>query len=456
MKHVLILLTALALTLASCKDYLAVTPDKSLTVPTTIADLQALLENSYMFSYSPSGTVLGADNYYLEYETWQSWDLIRRNSYIWVPDVYEGASGSRQDWGHLYEIVYTSNIVLEGLKDITVAPIDQKSYNFTKGMALFYRAFAFYGLAQEYALPYSEESADTDLGIPIRLTPDLEQKIHRTSVKSTYQQIIKDLKNALKLLPDGVQINHLNYPSKPATYAALARVFLSMSDYKRAGLYADSSLQLHDALLDYNTIDGTARFPFPKDNPELMLQSYINTGTSVIAAYITTKLADTSLYRSYQEDDLRRTLYFTKNENNKPYYSGSYTGNIFLYSGFATDEMYLIRAECEARAGRVDLALQDLNSLLRTRWETGEYSPYTEHNQESLLEIILSERRKELVFRGLRWSALRRLNQESGHARTLKRTLKEKTYTLPPNDPRYVYPIPEDEIKISRLTQNQR
>ncbi len=456
MKHVLILLTALALTLASCKDYLAVTPDKSLTVPTTIADLQALLENSYMFSSGPSGTILGADNYYLEYTTWQSWNLVPRNSYIWAQDVYEGTASSLLDWGALYEIIYTCNVVLDGLKSIPVAPINRLSYNSTKGMALFYRAFAFFGLAQEYALPYSEATAATDTGIPLRLTPDLEKKIHRVSVKSTYQQIISDLRNCIRLLPNTVQINHMNRPSKPAAYALLARIFLSMRDYKNAGLYADSSLQLHDNLLDYNTVNLADRFPFPKDNPELLLQCYINTHTSVIKTYKTTKLADTVLYRSYKNHDLRKALFFAKNDYNRPYYHASYTGNTALFNGLATDEMYLIRAECEVRSGKVDLALKDLNTLLKTRWKSGMFAFYTEHDVDKLLNIILLERRKELVFRGLRWSDLRRLNQEPEHSRILKRSLDGTIYTLPPRDPRYVYPIPEDEIKLSGIAQNRR
>ena len=39
---------------------------------------------------------------------------------------------------------------------------------------------------------------------------------------------------------------------------------------------------------------------------------------------------------------------------------------------------------------------------------------------------------------------------------TLKRDLDGTIYTLPPNDPRYVMPIPQDEINLSHIEQNAR
>tara|TARA_R110002033_G_scaffold36621_1_gene75228 strand:+ start:3737 stop:3916 length:180 start_codon:yes stop_codon:yes gene_type:complete len=59
------------------------------------------------------------------------------------------------------------------------------------------------------------------------------------------------------------------------------------------------------------------------------------------------------------------------------------------------------------------------------------------------------------VWRGLRWQDIRRLNKE-GAGITLTRTLKGENYTLPPNDPRYIFPIPDDEIALSGIKQNVR
>ncbi len=56
---------------------------------------------------------------------------------------------------------------------------------------------------------------------------------------------------------------------------------------------------------------------------------------------------------------------------------------------------------------------------------------------------VLQERRKELIFRGTRWSDLRRLNLE-GAGIGLNRIINGVTYTLPPNDARWVMLIPRE------------
>jgi hypothetical protein len=122
--------------------------------------------------------------------------------------------------------------------------------------------------------------------------------------------------------------------------------------------------------------------------------------------------------------------------------------------------MYLIRAECLARDGNITGAMADVNTLLRSRWKkNGTVSTYvdkTVSNSSAALALILRERRKELPFRGLRWTDIRRLNLEPGFQTTLSRTLNGVTYTLPPGDPRFAFSIPTVEIQLGGIQQNQR
>jgi len=67
----------------------------------------------------------------------------------------------------------------------------------------------------------------------------------------------------------------------------------------------------------------------------------------------------------------------------------------------------------------------------------------------------LTERRRELIMRGLRWSDIRRLNLE-GAGITQTRTANGKVHTLLPNDPRYALALPEDVIERSGMVQNRR
>ncbi len=119
------------------------------------------------------------------------------------------------------------------------------------------------------------------------------------------------------------------------------------------------------------------------------------------------------------------------------------------------DELYLIAAESYARTNDIANAMNMLNSLLITRWKTGTFVPFSASTKEGALQIIKEERRKELLFRGIRWADLKRYNRD-GDAITLTRTIGGQTYTLPPNDPRYAIAIPEDIIALTGMPQNPR
>ena len=100
--------------------------------------------------------------------------------------------------------------------------------------------------------------------------------------------------------------------------------------------------------------------------------------------------------------------------------------------------------------------MNDLNALLKKRYLTGTYIDRTASSANDALVQILTERKKELAFRGLRWMDLRRLNREPQFATTLTRVINGQTYTLQPNSIRYALPIPDDEIALSGLQQNPR
>jgi hypothetical protein len=121
----------------------------------------------------------------------------------------------------------------------------------------------------------------------------------------------------------------------------------------------------------------------------------------------------------------------------------------------ATDEIYIIRAECYARAGNTTAAMADLNYLLQNRW-SGSFVPFTAATPDIALSIILKERRKELLFRALRWTDLRRLNKDPRFAVTLTRIVNNQTYTLPPNDLRYTFLIPDVILSRANMPQNPR
>ena len=443
--------------LGGCKKaFLDKRPNTAQVVPSTLSDYQQLLDNTAVTTSTPLLGEVSADNFYLPYNTWQALDSRERNAYMWGSDIYEG-QGLVDDWDVPYQQVFYANIVLEGLSNIPVTMANQQQWDNEEGSALFLRAYAFYQVAQLFAPPYDSTTAAMDLGIPLRLHSDVTTPSVRASVAATYDLITSDLRLARTLLPVMLPGQTLNRPSQPAALAFLARIYLGLRAYDLAGRYADSALQHYNSLMDYNTLDTLSRFPFSLLNSETLYQSRIVNYTQCLAAiaYPNT-IIDSTLYSSYSSQDLRRSLFYQLNANGQPNLKGSYAHVVWPFTGLATDELYLIRAECAARAGHTAAALADLNTLLQHRYVTGTFIPITAGSSAQALDTILVERRKELAFRGIRWSDLRRLNLE-GRNITLTRVLNGTIYRLPPNSPLYTLPIPPDVLSHNpNMNQNNR
>ncbi|NCU05384.1 MAG: RagB/SusD family nutrient uptake outer membrane protein [Chitinophagaceae bacterium] len=90
-----------------------------------------------------------------------------------------------------------------------------------------------------------------------------------------------------------------------------------------------------------------------------------------------------------------------------------------------------------------------------TRWKQGTYQPYTFVSKQEALQIILTERRKQLLMRCLRWMDIKRLNKE-GHNISLRRIINSQEYVLEPNSPKFALPIPDDIITMTGMQQNPR
>lgn len=431
-----------------CKKYLDLKPDKKLAVPSTIADLQSILDNSsFMNIYSWGIGESSADNYYLSVEDWESMsDEMDRNTYVWSDEV---VGKFTNDWSTIYKSVYFSNIVLDNIDKVALAGHDiSEKYN-VKGSALFFRSFYFYRIATTFSLSFDEKSSDIDLGIPLRLNSDFNIKSVRSSVRQTYLQIVNDLRKAAQILPS--YPSHVLRPSKGAAYGLLARVYLSMRKYKMAGLYADSCLQLNRHLINFNDLDSNLNFPISMFNIETIF--YSSGGQANL--FNTRARIDSNLYRSYGINDLRKIIYFNENKDGSHGFFGSYTANMGLFLGIATDEQYLIKAECLARSNKIDDAMSTINKLLITRWKNGTFVPLKAHNEKEALKIILIERRKELLMRDLRWADIKRLNLE-GENISLKRVLGTKSFILLPNSPKFALPLPAYIIKMTGMRQNPR
>ncbi len=441
----ILMILACCIFCTACKKFLEEKPDKKLAVPLTLQDLQALLDDNVKINRtSPSYGESSADDYYLTDNDFNG--LIQqgdKNTYLWAGEmIFDRVPNG---WYDTYAVVNICNVVLERIEKIERNENDQLAWDNIKGSALFFRSKAFFEIAGIWAPAY--DSATSAPGIPLRLTSDFNIPSVRSSLQQTYQQIASGLQEAEKLLPLTPQ--HVMRPSKTAAQAMLSRVYLSMRQYTLAKKYAVLALQTKSELLDFNTLNASASFPVTRFNKEVILYSLVSAG-----ATLSTSRAkiDSTLYNSYSPGDLRRTVFF-KSVNGAHSFKGSYDGSANLHNGLTTGELYLTRAECLAREGNTDEAMDELNTLLSYRWKTGSFVPFQAATAAQALEMVLMERRKELVMRGLRWSDLKRRNKE-GAAILIKRFTNGQSYQLAPGDNRYALPIPAYIIELTGMAQN--
>lgn len=433
-------------------DFLNEKPNKALVILKTLDHLQALLDmSSWMNGVDGQGVTpqlgeSGIDNSYLidaDFNTFLRPQM--QNYYIWAEQPYDGVQVL--DWEYPYRAILAANTVLEKLKEIKFGDDEIERAQNIEGQALFHRAHLFYQLAQVFAPPYIKGGENKDLSIPLRNSSDINEPLSRSTVKETYESVINSLNRAIPIL-DEQKVNK-HRASRQAAYALLSRVYLSMRYYEEAKLYADSCLMIQNDLYNYNLIDSTPTYPFRNigDLPHPIVIETIfkclmlSSSSQRYPTTYTYALVDTTLYNSYSPDDLRKSIFFHPKPTGYRFKGSYHQTAAGYFSGLAVDEILLNRAEASVRLGNVEEGLRDINSLLLMRWKSDTYIPYEKLNADEALNLILEERRKQLVYRGLRWTDIRRLNQE-GYNISIKRKLNNQDYILLPDDPRWVWPFP--------------
>lgn len=461
MKNAIRILLCVAIILPSCKkSFLDAKPNSSIVNPMSLNDYQLLLDNFRSLNTTGALSQMSSDEYFIKDKA--SFDALDqqtyKGAYLWAKDLY-GGEINILDWNQPYKGVFYANSVLDGIKQIDQTNANQADYNNIKGEALFFRCYAFYDLAKSFCPVYNQTSASTDLGLPLRTSSGIDVTLQRSNLKQTFDLIIADLQQATVLLREDFSVLNRNRPSKCAAFAMLARVYLYMGNYVEAGKAANSSLAIYNKLIDYNKISKTSATPFSYSSDETIFYSSQEIAYTLTTGYgtaISTIGVDPNLLALYSNGDLRSSIFFAKNTfgnfNVKRGYVG---GGFYAFTGLAVDEVLLVSAECAARLNDPQTAANALNKLLVNRLSASSFTPLVASTPAAALSMVLLERRKELVWRALRWSDIKRLNRDGANI-ILQRILNGVTYTLSPNSPLYTFPIPSDEIALSGIEQNNR
>ncbi len=424
----------------SCdKEWLDEKQDIKLIVPSTLSDMELLLNEDVFQLDARGASEIACDDYEFTSEQFNSlYNGVDRDMITWKSmEIPKYGDKSLDEWDLSYSEIQITNIVLEGLEKIQLNESNKLQFNRIKGTALYHRAKQHLNLVMTFCKYYDKESADIDPGIPLKLSSNINEKVIRASLENTYSKIILDLKQAANLLPS-TQSNQ-TFIAKGGAYGLLARTYLFTDNYIEALNASDSSYKYHNYIENYNNVSGTPSRPFLNIyTKEMHVLGILRKQAENFSVGRISK----ELYDMYDQDDLRKTLFFRINSDNKPTFRGSYRGGQ-LFSATATDEILLIKAECSARLNKPSEARNALNILLQNRFKSGKYNPISTSDNNELLDISIRERRKELLARGVRWQDLKRLNRDARYATTLTRKIGNEVFTLAPNDAKYIFPIPK-------------
>lgn len=337
-------------------------------------------------------------------------------------------------WNIPYNIIYSTNAVLEGIESTSSLPEDLKKQ--LRGEALFVRAFCHFHLVNSFGdVPYIKT---TDYS--------LNASVSRMPSQKVYDNILADLLEAKSLLGTEYIDSERVRPNSLVVSALLARVYLYRQDWANAEL--ESTRLMSNSLF---TLDTDINNVFLKDSPSTIWQFKPRIqGDNTVEASIfilangppTSTALNPDLIMDMEDEDLRKTNWIGEVSDGSQswYFPFKYkqqfnTGTSLEYSKvFRLEEQYLIRAEARAMSGNISGAQQDLN-LVRNR---AGLDNTTASTAEQLLDAILSERRFELFTEfGHRWFDLRRTGMAEEVLAPIKSNWKNTDVLLP---------IPESEL----------
>lgn len=390
-----------------------------------------------------------------------------RDAFRWIYHRDKSGWGTIYCYEFYYILIANANMILDNVDDAT-GPENMKKI--IKGQALTYRAHAYWNLVQQMAKRYTSATASSELAVPLLTTFTTEAQ-PRATVAEVYAQIEKDLDEAIVLL-DGYTRSGKSHLDKSIAQGIRARVALTKGEWNNAKKYAQdaiTSFQGKGRLMNTDEyMDGFS----DANNPEWMWGSIIIDDQTLyfysFHAYMSNfnstqirqapKTINKELYATISDTDVRKNLWEPNpthaNMDIRSNYSlfplmnrkfkvkniGSSVGDI-VYMRLA--EMYLIKAEAEARSGDDASARQTFYTLKSTR--DPKYTLST-NSGAALLNEILLDRRVELWGEGFRWYDLKRQGLPlERSAATHNSTVYDSKFYFGPDDPAWQFHFPQKE-----------
>lgn len=487
-------LSVAMLTVTSCSsDYLDTVPTESVSkadVATSLNNLYSALNGIHrkMVSQDLANQGMGGEpGFMISREamgddfTWKTNTWYQASHLCWASNTNASSAYNSGVWKTYYQFILNANLILENLETLKASKqftdAENEQYNHIKGECLCIRAWGHFQLVQYYAKRYVAGTANTQLGVPYRLS-SAPVSMARNTVEEVYTNINADIDNALTLLADyNADLNH--YTEKVA-YGLKARVALVQQNYTVAASNAVSAINVAEteglrimtaaqltggfANITTSTKDAMYAAMTLDDQTVYFYSFYAFMSWNFNASSVRTgvKCISQSTYNLMSSTDLRRQWWDPTGKATVP--ASTYTKNVYQNRKFTArstadpvgdvafmrlSEMYLIAAESYARIGG-----QDVNAKKYLQKFLAERDPsYVDSGNtgSALAEEVMNNRRIELWGEGFRWFDLKRLNLPCQRTGSNFNIAFCGFLTKTQNEDGWAYEIPKEETDYNVL-----
>lgn len=383
------------------------------------------------------------------------------NEYKWS----QRSDASSTTFYYQYKIIKACNFVIENVAAYrNEAPSKADDL---KAQAMAIRALVNFTLVNVYAQSYNFTDNASHLGIALTISADpFEPITKRNTVEEVYKAIIDDLNTAIPLFASEDVASALII-NKVAAKGLLSRVLLFKGDYNGAR-------NLATEVLAKVPIMGAAEYPanlFSYTETEALFQllpaspaivdgsftsnfqgGYFQGFTFQIQYYATQDIA-TLLTQDPQDSRQSWVTFVSGNWRITKYPQDVIQGiepvtQSYYPSILRSSEMCLTAAEASAKLNMEDDARTYLDAI---RMRANPAASPTTATGNDLLELIYTERRKELAFEGLRMFDLLRWKKGVNRGADVTNGAEAQ---LPYPSNKAIAPIPLKDVQIIGLPQN--
>lgn len=464
---------------SSCSDFTEI-DQKGKNLLQTTDELEMLLNAEFSYYASDEKTMCGDMIYaFSPVATDLSQPTKTRNVIMWTWDeTNQDKMAELTNSDNMYDKFYgyIGTICNPILNQIDAADGTEAKKNQLKCEALVLRAYCHYLLVNKFAKAYNPSSAATDRGIII-MTEDKDISVaqEQSTVQEVYDQILADVNEAIEIGGLPAIANNRMRMCQPCAYAVKALAQISMQQFDEAEATAKQALAINGTVSDYTQIlnQMVTGYLAGGSYPCLLREklqceqdyffvpfyefynSYLPESLAHIedGNYVVEKIASGNMAYDYLMDagEMITGLTGTLVTNDlSSYWNGA---------GLESPQMYLVVAEAELHNGNINAAMEAIDAIRVCRIDPEKYAPLVGNvsTEAEAMRHIKETASGEGIYSVWNFINRKRWNQVSGWEETYTRNLLGTSYTLSPESPMWIFPMPMNAINNnSKLQQNYK